>query len=418
MKSIYLVLLHLLCATFIHAQGIEDQINNINQQLLELETSQTNLQSQLESLKLRWIQAEIGKVGVPITNTQQEVVNHLAYQFSYNEEHEQPNWVMHMILPDIKNGNVSRTNDFRPDTMVTTGSSEEVDYFLKELNEDGETYTYDGFGYDRGHLAPSADFRWSQRALSESYFYSNMSPQIADFNRLSWAELEGWLRGYVLQNDVSLFVVTIPVFETELEKIARSKNNLSIPSSFIKAAIDLENNQAVAFLLPHAKNPKPLESYAISIDDAEKMIGFNLFPNLTKLGIETIESEIDITKWMPDSEKNDVLAIDFRNLPKGSFNTNQVSSLVNDGKKHTVCGTVVSTKKHAKGHVFINLDKKFPNQIFSVSIFNKSIVNFDYEPEKYLKDKKVCFTGKIAEYQGTPSMTISSGRAVDLYFKK
>jgi endonuclease G len=49
-------------------------------------------------------------------------------------------------------------------------------------------------GWDRGYLAPSADFRWSEKALSESYFYSNMSPQLDDFNREGWAELEGLLR--------------------------------------------------------------------------------------------------------------------------------------------------------------------------------------------------------------------------------
>ena len=85
-----------------------------------------------------------------------------------------------------------------------------------------------------------------------------------------------------------------------------------------------------------------------------------------------------------------------------------------DGEQHTVCGTVVSTKKHDKGHVFINLDKKFPNQIFSVSIFESNIVNFDYEPEVYLMDKEVCFTGEITDYNGTPSMVIDHSKKVKL----
>ena len=108
----------------------------------------------------------------------------------YSEEHEQAKWVAHIISPDIITGNVSRTNDFRPDPHVSTGSTVEEDYFLKYLQPDS-SYKYDGYGFDRGHLAPSADFRWSTTALSESYFYSNMSPQRPEFNRGTWAELEG-----------------------------------------------------------------------------------------------------------------------------------------------------------------------------------------------------------------------------------
>src|SRR5690606_2430798 len=101
----------------------------------------------------------------------------------------QARWVAHIILPDIIDGQVTRSNDFRVDPMVRSGTAVEADYFLQSQKPDG-TIEYDGFGYDRGHLAPSADFRWSESALSESYYYSNMSPQLAEFNRNGWAELE------------------------------------------------------------------------------------------------------------------------------------------------------------------------------------------------------------------------------------
>jgi endonuclease G len=75
---------------------------------------------------------------------------------------------------------------------------------------------------------------------------------------------------------------------------------------------------------------------------------------------------------------------------------------------------VVSTKKTASGHVFINLDKQFPNQIFSVSIFESNMVNFDYAPEVYLMNKEVCFKGEIGEFNGTSSMVIDNGKQVKL----
>ena len=166
------------------------ELDKINAQLDSIELVKAELMEQTEGLKLAWIEAQLLVVGLPIDGPTGEIVAHSAMTLSYNETHEQANWVMHVILPDVVSGNISRSNDFRIDPIVTTGTAQEEDYFLKELKSDGETYKYDGFGYDRGHLAPSADFRWSKKALSESYFYSNMSPQLGDFNRYKWAELE------------------------------------------------------------------------------------------------------------------------------------------------------------------------------------------------------------------------------------
>jgi endonuclease G len=388
-------------------------INTINERIDALDQEKKALLEELEVLKLSWIQDEIERVGVPVLGVNEVVISHSAYRLSYNEDHEQANWVMHIILPEIASGNVSRSNDFRQDPLVSTGTSFEEDYFLKEKKEDGK-YKYDGFGYDRGHLAPSADFRWSEKALSESYFYSNMSPQIGDFNRLKWAELEGWMREYVTKNNTSLIVVTAPVLNDELAKIERGVNKVSIPKHFVKVALDVKNNRSIAFILPHRKIEEPLESYAVSVDSAEQVLGYNLFSSLDDELESTIESQQDYKSWLPEGQKNDLRAISLASLPEKAINTTRVKGVVNDNKKHTVCGTVVSTKKHKKGHVFIDLDKKFPHQVFSVSIFESSIKNFDYEPEVYLLNQKVCFSGKIGEYQDTPNMVIENGKQIKL----
>ena len=134
------------------------------------------LVDELEKLRLIWVREKLDEMGFPKPNERIQTVHHLAMSLGYSEPDEQAAWVQHIVIPQVEFANVSRTNDFRPDSLVTTGSAIETDYFLKEVMPDGEL-KFDGFGYDRGHLAPSADFRWSQTALSESYFYSNMSPQ-------------------------------------------------------------------------------------------------------------------------------------------------------------------------------------------------------------------------------------------------
>ncbi|MEX1002070.1 MAG: DNA/RNA non-specific endonuclease [Crocinitomicaceae bacterium] len=407
---IFFIIISFLC----NGQVQNLKIEVLNQRLDSIEKLKQEILVNLEGLKLEWIQGEIKKVGVPKSNEAFEIVNHSAYSLSYNEEHEQADWVMHVILPDIIYGNISRTNDFRVDSLIKSGSTEEKDYFLKKLKSDGETYTYDGFGFDRGHLAPSADFRWSQKALSESYYYSNMSPQISDFNRLKWAELESWMRDYVIVNNTHLVIVTAPILNKNLPKIERSVNGVSIPEHFVKAAIDVKNNRGIGFILRHEKIELPLESFAVSIDSVESVLGFDFFSGLDDEKEEKIESSFDYKHWLPGGEKGDILAIEQKRLPKKALSTYGIHVFVNDGKKHVVCGTVVSTKKHDKGHVFIDLDKKFPNQVFSVSIFESNITNFDYKPEIYLKDKEVCFTGEIGEYNGTPNMVIDNGKQIKL----
>ena len=62
----------------------------------------------------------------------------------------------------------------------------------------------------------------------------------------------------------------------------------------------------------------------------------------------------------------------------------------------------------------MNLDKSFPNHIFSVSIWKKDMINFPYEPHIMLKRKQICVTGKVASYQGVPSMNISSEEQIEI----
>lgn len=404
----------LMIASMANAQDVNAEIKAVNEQLDSIENVKIQLTQRMEVLKQNWIQNKIESIGVPISESEEEVISHSALRLSYNEKHEQANWVMHVILTDAITGGASRTNDFRVDSLVATGSAIEADYFLKELKPDGKTYRYDGFGYDRGHLAPSADFKWSKTALSESYYYSNMSPQLADFNRFKWAELENWMRAYVERFNVNLIVVTAPILENDLVKIERSVNGVSIPKLYIKAALDLENKRAIGFIMPNEKISLPLESFSVSVDSIESLLGYDLFSGLDDIVENEIESTYDYTYWLPEQEKDDVVAIDRKRLPKNALSTYMIHVFIDDGKKHAVCGKVVSTTKHEKGHVFINLDKKFPNQIFSVSIFSSSIKNFDYEPELYLINKEVCFTGEIGDYQGTPNMVLDNGKQIKL----
>lgn len=393
---------------------VEAQLAALQDSLNYYQLRIKGLQVRMEDVKLAKVRQDIRETGLPKVLPDEAVIEHLAMSLVYDERHEQAKWVAHIITPDIFQGREGRTNDFRPDSLVKTGSAVEADYFLQYLQPDS-TIVYDAFGYDRGHLAPSADFRWSQRALSESYFYSNMSPQLGEFNRDSWAKLEDMFRAYLYKNPhTQLYVVTGPVLHEALPVIERGVNKVSVPETYFKVGVDLENKYAIAFMMPNAKADNPYGYYARSIDEVEQLTGIDFFPQLED-GIENLlEAQKDPAPMISYSEEDDVAPIHPTQLQRGSFNTVQAASYVGRNETVTVCGTVVSAKLSSKGNIFLNLDRQYPNQTFSVTIFKDKVANFSYAPDETLIRKQICVRGKVTNFNGTPSMIIENENAIEV----
>lgn len=87
------------------------------------------------------------------------VIKHEAYSFLYNEDHEQASWVAYELTKEETSKAFERTNRFSPDPAVSTLTANNADYA--------------GSGYDRGHLDPAGDRRWSSMAMAESFFMSH-----------------------------------------------------------------------------------------------------------------------------------------------------------------------------------------------------------------------------------------------------
>ena len=413
MRKIFIILF-LLLAQFVFSQDIaSEKISILEKKLAQIKTKQDSINKLIEDYKLQSIRYQLKTIGLPKLEKGEKLIEHSAMMLVYSEKYEQAKWVAHIILPDIKDGNFGRTNDFRPDNKISTGSSVEKDYFIKTMLPDS-TYKYDGFGFDRGHLAPSADFRWSKKALSESYLYSNMSPQVAELNRQGMADLENLLRTYVIANNTPLFVVTGPILNDSLKKIERGVNKVSIPKKFFKIALDYKHKKAIAFILPNSQLSSPIISYTHCIDEVENITGIDFFANINDSLEETLEKQNIPKDWMAGRQKFDVAPLRDNQLPKHCINTIQAYEYMDKGRTVTVCGTVSSTKKTKKGHIFINLDKSFPNQIFTITIWSSNAMNFSYAPEKYLMSKKVCVTGKVQNNKGLPSMDIKNEKEIKI----
>ena len=228
-------------------------------------------------------EAAPGSPGLPDMAGGHEIVTHTAYTLSYNEGHEQADWVAYALsAADLSGNGEERTDNFRLDPSVSTGSATLEDYRRS--------------GYDRGHLAPAADMGRSAEVMSESFFMSNMSPQAPSFNRGMWKSLEEAVRQWVLR-DSCLYVVTGPVLEPGLEAIG--PNAVSVPRAYYKVLLDLEapEYKAIGFLMANDRLSGEIWDYAVSVDSVESRTGIDFFPDLPEALETRLESRIDIPLW-------------------------------------------------------------------------------------------------------------------------
>ena len=365
--------------------------------------SQEDAIKDLEHSKLLYIEKLLDSVGIAAPIPGEQLTKHLAFISSYNPQHRVPNYVVHVIPKDILYGNQTRTNDFRVDPKITSNMSDSADYWNS--------------GYDRGHMAASADFKWSKPALSESYYYSNIIPQNPGLNQKTWNRLEMKVREWAIDNS-ELIVVTGPVLNDSLPKIQQGSFKVSIPAYIYKIVLDYypPEYKAIAFLYPNKDVPFELEKHSVSIDSIEKLTGIDFFPNLP----DSLENKLEAMKNIADfdttflkQQKEETRF--FENYGKGKINSLQAKDYI--GKETCVCGKVVSTKYVENGKsnpTYINLDKKYPEQTFTIMIFGQDRENFSYKPEEYLQGKTNCIKGKIGEFKGTPQIIANKENQVEI----
>ncbi|MBQ0071238.1 MAG: DNA/RNA non-specific endonuclease [Spirochaetales bacterium] len=213
-----------------------------------------------------------------------QIVAHTGYTLSYNEEYEVPDWVAYELTRDeVAVQAVDRKDNFRADAAITTLSA--------DLND------YKGSGFDRGHMAPAADFRWSPESMDDTFFLSNMCPQTHAFNAGIWSDLESAVRTMAYDNE-TIYVVTGPVL-TDGPYETIGKNKVAVPKRFYKVILDYTDPgiKAIGFLMDHENSKQPLSTFAVTVDEVERVTGIDFFPLLPDEEEELIESTLDLSQW-------------------------------------------------------------------------------------------------------------------------
>lgn len=172
-----------------------------------------------------------------------------AYSAYFDPATKTPLWVAEKITADSADGAEPRTNDFREDPDLPRGASPKLDDYKRQGLPNGRR------PYDRGHMAPAANFMDDSVAMSESFYLSNMVPQDPQSNRSGpWRKLETKTR-YWAKSRGSIYVISGPIYKDGERSETIGKSRVMVPSHLYKVVIDAQRGMAVAFIVPNAPTP-------------------------------------------------------------------------------------------------------------------------------------------------------------------
>lgn len=213
-----------------------------------------------------------------------------SYSMLYDTQLKMAYWVAYPLCNYYTAKNVKRTNAWAYDPSL---SSEEQATMKRGLN-----------GYDRGHQIPSADRLVTREANEQTFYYTNMTPQIGrGMNQHIWQKLETAVRGWSSNID-TLYVVTGAMPTTpENTTISYTQDNdgkqIAVPKYYFKALCRINRAtgeaQTIAFKLDNRAYPNG-ESYmnhTLSVAELERMTGFVFFPMIR----EQDKQAYDKSKW-------------------------------------------------------------------------------------------------------------------------
>lgn len=207
-----------------------------------------------------------GQVEIPAYDASEDIVRHLGYTASYNHTTLCPDWVAWELTADEVAGTYEQGRQFSRDPDVD---------FPKASRED-----YSNSGWDKGHMAPHADMKWSRQAMTESDYFTNICPQNKEMNAGAWRKIEEMTRR-TAKHCGAVYVVCGPVFDSE-EHRHIGPACVHVPDRFFKAlAVSTSDGyRTVAFLVGNDYQVGTPRSYAVTVDSVESVIGRNLFPSL------------------------------------------------------------------------------------------------------------------------------------------
>lgn len=219
---------------------------------------------------------------LPVGGAFDRVLIQKGYIVGFDDDLKLPEWVAYYLEKSELKAVTKRDDlfQFHPDVPEKFQNS---------------PYSFRGSGYDRGHMAPSADLCWSVSAMYESFYMTNMAPQLAAFNRGVWKETEELTRNWARHYN-GVYVISGSVFQPYTLSMPTG-SGVEIPKQFFKIIFREEDSEAIAFLFENKKLSGNPRKYITNINTIEELTGLDFFSEFEDEKEERIESKSDASKW-------------------------------------------------------------------------------------------------------------------------
>lgn len=268
-----IALIPILYGAYLYFQQVNPQQTDIQQtDTLTVQTDATHKSTTRNDLE----------IPTSLVHRQEQIIRHSGYTVSYNEDLRIPNWVSYELTRRETKGKEKRSDRFIADPLVKG---------VIATNED-----YSRSGYDKGHMAPAADMKWSATAMKESFYFSNMCPQHPQLNRRGWKKLEEKIRDWAVA-DSAIIVICGPVIKKPTKTIG--KNKVAVPQQFFKVVLSpfAKPMRAIGFLFNNEQSVDPLSAYVVTIDSIERLTNMDFFAPLPDEIENKIEAKSNYFEW-------------------------------------------------------------------------------------------------------------------------
>lgn len=219
-----------------------------------------------------------------VTNPElpEQIIEYTGMTVSFNPDLHVPNWVAYELTAEEADGKEPRSGNFMIDPEVD-GCASPADY--------------KNTGFDRGHMAPAADMKWSPEAMRESFYMTNIVPQARSLNSGTWGRLENKCRQRA-RNDSAIIIISGPVLTDKIEMHIGS-TGVAVPQRLFKVVMSPYSNppQAIGFLIPNGTIKGGMQAYAVSVDSIEAVTGHDFFSALPDDIENEIESQVNFNRW-------------------------------------------------------------------------------------------------------------------------
>lgn len=208
-----------------------------------------------------------------------------AYASNFNRETLLPNWVAWRLTADHASGSVQRKSaSFTPDDRIDEAHRV-------------TTYDYMRSGYDRGHMCPAGDNKWSQTAMEQCFLMTNICPQDHGLNVGDWNEMENQCRRWAKEYG-EIYIVCGPILYKGRHKRIGKVNKVTVPEAFFKVVLCLKGEpKGIGFVYRNEDGDRPKGDYVNSIDQVERITGFDFFPTLPDNVEKKVEAKASLDDW-------------------------------------------------------------------------------------------------------------------------